>query len=81
MCITDPAMPEVLVTQDVDVIVEVASRLDYYRLEEEQRQSQELLADNAFLDALPGHLSPDRASQPRLPLLIKRMRKIAEMSD
>lgn len=36
--ISDPAMPEVRATQDVDVIVEVASRLDYYRLEEELRQ-------------------------------------------
>lgn len=31
--ITDPAMPEVRVTQDVDVIVEVASRMEYYKLE------------------------------------------------
>jgi hypothetical protein len=36
--ISDPAMPEVRATQDVDVIVEVASRQDYYRLEEELRQ-------------------------------------------
>lgn len=198
--VTDPAMPEVRATQDVDVIVEVASRLDYYRLEEELRQrgfkqdmtenapvcrwlvdrikvdvmpTQEeilgfsnrwylpaikeaipvllkgdltirlvtpphflatkieafkgrghgdymashdmedlvtvldgrpeivseirasagdlkgflsqtfkgLLTNDAFLDALPGHLSPDRASQARLPLLIKRLREIAEMSD
>jgi hypothetical protein len=35
--ITDPAMPEVRVTQDVDIIVEVASRMEYYRLEEELR--------------------------------------------
>jgi predicted nucleotidyltransferase len=35
--ITDPAMPEVRATQDVDVIVEVASRMAYYRLEEELR--------------------------------------------
>jgi len=40
-----------------------------------------LLANDAFLEALPGHLSPDRASQARLPLLIKRLREIAEMSD
>lgn len=31
--ITDPAMPEVRATQDVDVIVEVASRMEYYKLE------------------------------------------------
>jgi predicted nucleotidyltransferase len=198
--ITDPAMPEVRVTRDVDVIVEVASRLDYYRFEEELRQKgfkqdmsenapvcrwlvdrikvdimptqeeilgfsnrwcmpaikdavpvllkgdltirlvtppyflatkieafkgrgqgdymashdmedlitildgrpeivsevrasaddlkgflsqtfRELLADDAFLETLPGHLSPDRASQARLPLLIKRLRKIAKMSE
>jgi predicted nucleotidyltransferase len=35
--ITDPAMPEVRATQDVDVIVEIASRVEYYRLEEELR--------------------------------------------
>jgi len=37
LLITDPAMPEVRSTQDVDVIVEVASRLEYYRLEKELR--------------------------------------------
>ena len=198
--ITDPAMPEVRATQDVDVIVEVASRMAYYRLEEELklrgfkqdmsenapvcrwlvdrikvdvmptqeeilgfsnrwylpaiktavpvqlkgdltirlvtppyflatkieafkgrgggdymashdmedivtildgrpeivseiRSSAEdlktflsqtfksLLANDEFLDALPGHLSPDRASQARLPLLIKRLREITEMAD
>ncbi len=36
--ISDPAMPDVRATQDVDVIVEVASRMDYYRLEEELRE-------------------------------------------
>ena len=35
--ITDPAMPEVRATQDGDVIVEVASRVQYYHLEEELR--------------------------------------------
>ena len=200
MFITDPAMPEVRATQDVDVIVEVTSRMEYYRLEEELRSrgfkqdlsenapicrwlvdvikvdimpTQEeilgfsnrwylpaiknadhikleneltiklvsppyflatkidafkgrgggdymashdmediitildgrpeivseirsssddlkdflsrtfriLLASDEFLDSIPGHLSPDRASQTRLPLLIKRLREIAEMSD
>lgn len=42
---------------------------------------RELLANDAFLEALPGHLSPDRASQARLSLLIKRLRGIAEMSE
>jgi len=200
MFITDPAMPEVRVTQDVDVIVEVTSRMEYYRLEEELRSrgfeqdmsentpvcrwlvdvikvdimpTQEdilgfsnrwylpairnanhieledeltiklvsppyflatkidafngrgggdymashdmediitildgrpeivseirsssddlkdflsrtfriLLVNDEFLDSIPGHLSTDRASQTRLPLLIKRLGEIAEMSD
>ncbi len=198
--ISDPAMPEVRATQDVDVIVEVASRMAYYRLEEELRlrgfkqdmsenapvcrwlldrikvdvmPTQEeilgfsnrwylpaiknavpvqlkgdltirlvtppyflatkieafkgrgggdymashdmedivtildgrpeivseirnsagdlktflsqtfktLLANDEFLEALPGHLSPDRASQARLPLLIKRLREIVEITN
>lgn len=200
MFITDPTMPEIRATQDVDVIVEVTSRMEYYRLEEELRSrgfkqdmsenapicrwlvdvikvdimpTQEdilgfsnrwylpaikhaeqidlenkltiklvsppyflatkieafngrgvgdymashdmediitimdgrpeiiseirsasddlkdflsrtfriLLANDEFLDSIPGHLLPDRASQARLPLLIKRLGKIAEMSD
>ena len=40
-----------------------------------------LLINDEFLDSIPGHLSPDRASQTRLPLLIKRLQEIAEMSD
>jgi hypothetical protein len=38
LLITDPAMPEVRITNDVDVIVEITSRLEYYRLEEELRK-------------------------------------------
>jgi hypothetical protein len=40
-----------------------------------------LLANEEFIESIPGHLSPDLASQTRLPLLIKRLRNIAEMSD
>jgi predicted nucleotidyltransferase len=39
------------------------------------------LANAEFRESIPGHLSPDRASQSRLPLLIKRLRKIAEMTN
>jgi hypothetical protein len=35
--ITDPAYPQVRPTLDVDVIVEIASRIEYYRLEERLR--------------------------------------------
>lgn len=37
------------------------------------------LADENFLDAIPGHLLPDRASQARLPRLIKLLENIANM--
>ncbi|MEK6534469.1 MAG: hypothetical protein AABZ40_02275, partial [Thermodesulfobacteriota bacterium] len=45
------------------------------------RTFRTLLANNEFRESIPGHLSPDRASQSRLPLLIKRLGEIAEMSD
>ncbi|MCK6589907.1 MAG: hypothetical protein L6Q76_20235 [Polyangiaceae bacterium] len=38
------------------------------------------LADPDFIDALPGHLSGDDASQRRLPLLLDHLRQIAGMS-
>lgn len=41
---------------------------------------RELLAQSSFLDALPGHLLADAASQSRLPLLKERMHRIAEMA-
>ena len=38
LLITDPALPHIRTTLDVDVIVEVLSRMDYYRLEESLRK-------------------------------------------
>ncbi len=38
LLITDPALPHIRTTFDVDVIVEVLSRMDYYRLEESLRE-------------------------------------------
>jgi hypothetical protein len=37
------------------------------------------LTDRNFLDAVPGHLLPDSASQARLPLLIKLLEEIANL--
>lgn len=39
-----------------------------------------LLETRQFSDALPGYLYPDEASQNRLPILIERLLKIAEMA-
>jgi hypothetical protein len=38
---------------------------------------QDLLAQPAFMDAMPGHLAGDAASQERLPELLAKLRKIA----
>lgn len=38
---------------------------------------RELLANSEFIEALPGHLLPDRASQDRLPLIMERLRQVA----
>ncbi|MGO9020594.1 MAG: hypothetical protein ACLQVJ_19815 [Syntrophobacteraceae bacterium] len=38
LLITDPALPHIRTTLDVDVIVEVLSRVDYYKLEESLRE-------------------------------------------
>lgn len=39
---------------------------------------RELLQDNSFLEALPGHLAGDAASQARLPVLTSRLRALAQ---
>ena len=36
-----------------------------------------LLEQERFFDALPGHLPPDAASQTRLPMIMNRIRQIA----
>ncbi len=38
LLVTDPAAPEIRATLDVDIIVEVASKLEYHKLEEKLRQ-------------------------------------------
>lgn len=38
---------------------------------------QGLLAESRFIEALPGHLASDIASQGRLPLIVERLRSIA----
>jgi hypothetical protein len=43
-------------------------------------QASVLLNTRAFLDALPGHLAPDVASQGRLPILLSRMEGLSAAS-
>jgi hypothetical protein len=40
----------------------------------------ELLKNARFRDSLPGHLPPDKASQQRLPLVLRRLRAIAALT-
>ena len=42
-------------------------------------QFKQLLENDEFLDALPGHLPPDQASQRRIPIVEDRMTQIVEM--
>ncbi len=41
---------------------------------------QALLKTPAFIDALPGHLAGDAASQARLPIILERLKRIVEPS-
>ena len=40
-------------------------------------KTRKLLATREFLDALPGYLLPDHASQARISILLDRLNKIA----
>jgi hypothetical protein len=40
-----------------------------------------LLAQNAFLESLPGHLPPDRASQLRYPGLVEKVRALSQINQ
>lgn len=40
--------------------------------------ARKLLESQSFLDALPGHLPPDTASQQRLPIILKRLRELTD---
>jgi hypothetical protein len=40
-----------------------------------------LLADEAFVAAIPGHIAGDDTSQARVPLIVDRLRKIASSRD
>jgi len=42
---------------------------------------QGFLADELFLEALPGHLLPDQASQARRSIILERINKIAELGS
>jgi hypothetical protein len=44
-------------------------------------QFRRLLEKDEFLDALPGHLAPDEASQQRVPIVEDRMRQIADIQQ
>ena len=42
---------------------------------------QGFLEDELFLEALPGHLLPDKASQGRRAIILKRIKKIVELGS
>jgi hypothetical protein len=61
------------------LIVEIQAAAENVREYLSQKIS-ELLATQAFVDALPGHLPGDSASQARLPLVIDRLTRIASLA-
>ena len=87
LLLTDPAASPVRATLDVDVIVAVATLTRYHWLSDQLRQLGfiEDTSEDApicrwkrdFLDALPGHLLPDAASQARSIMVIDRLKAIA----
>lgn len=69
------------VEANVAMIRNVAARLGHLRecAVFLSRKFQEYLNNRTFLDALPGHLLPDFASQQRIPVLMKRIMEIADL--
>ena len=43
-------------------------------------QFQDFLTNELFIESLSGHLLPDKASQARLPILLERIKEIADMA-
>ncbi|WP_338668068.1 hypothetical protein [Pseudodesulfovibrio methanolicus] len=59
----------------VDDVAGADIEVQYYLAD----QFDTLLSDDDFLDALPGHLPGDAASQARVPLIIERMKSISAL--
>lgn len=88
LLITDSAANDVRPTMDVDIIALIDGRSE---LVDEIAQGpenlrihlaetfRELLRNERFLEALPGHLAGDTASQQRRPILEAHMNRIAEV--
>lgn len=60
-----------------EIVSEICSSKDHIRSYIATR-IKDLLNSSGFIDALPGHLLPDAASQERLPILIDRLNRISE---
>jgi len=42
---------------------------------------EKIMANSEFIEAIPGHLLPDRASQARLPRLMNCVKQISKIQD
>jgi predicted nucleotidyltransferase len=62
-----------------DALLEECRRHTPELVEYLQAQFAALLTSRAFMQALSGHLSPDSASQARLPLLERKLRELASL--
>ena len=61
-----------------EIVDEVGAAREEVRAFLSQR-FRDFLLNREFLDALPGHLMPDQASQQRIPMLMGRIKALAEL--
>jgi hypothetical protein len=59
----------------VDEVREADAELKIYL----RKRFWELLKNQSFIDALPGHLPPDAASQARARLILERLQELSEI--
>lgn len=69
LLISDRAAPEVRVTRDVDLVVDVMGAVAV--------EIRRLLEEPEFRSALAGHLPPDPVSQARAGLILQRLEALA----
>ena len=72
LLITDAAAPQIRVTKDIDAIVQVATKADYYKL-------HEILENRQFVDAVYGHMPTDEVNQSRVERILNTIKNISKM--
>jgi hypothetical protein len=78
LLITNPAAPDVRPTDDVDVIVEIATYGQYAELQEKLGESFTTpIGDTDFIASIEAHLPPDAAD--RVPIIHQQMKELSTL--